>query len=110
MSWDKTYDDGYHAYVILLPREKCSEEKDDDCDGNCSKRQGKFDVRLVSHNDNELNSETQEEKEVEFQQRDVNLIGQIPTLHAEICADMLVNGPRELIVEFPRNARQQNGP
>lgn len=67
-----------------------------------------------------MDGEAQEEEEIELQQRDVNLnrdrlvtepkegvghdtnlVSQIAALHLQISADVLVDCPRELVVEFP---------
>lgn len=61
------------------------------------------------HHDQELDGKAKEKEEIELQQSDVNLVGEVATLHAQVRADVLVDGPRELVVQLPRDKGHQKG-
>ena len=61
------------------------------------------------HNNHKLHSESEEEEKVEFEQGNVDLKGQISSLHSQVGRDMLVNGPRKFVVELPGTNGKQRG-
>lgn len=56
-----------------------------------------------------MDGKAEEEEEVEFQEGDVDLEDEVAALHAQIGGDVLVDGPREFVVEFPRDEGQTDG-
>lgn len=54
----------------------------------------------AADNNDELDGEAETEEEVEFEERDVNLVGEVAALQTEVGADMFVDGPGEFVVEF----------
>lgn len=56
-----------------------------------------------------MDGESQEEEEIELEDRDINLVLEISALHSQVGRDSLVDGPGKLIVQFPGAAGQENG-
>jgi hypothetical protein len=119
-----TYNCGNHADEIFTFGAPCCQEKEDNCNGKCGDSEVEFDVCGVCHDDEELHFEAKEKKEIELEESNVNLgisrqyfsaevmrewqyqthlINQISPLQAQIGANLLVNGPREFIVQLPRD-------
>lgn len=69
----KAYNCGNHADFALTPCEETGHEQDDDCHRDCSNCQRKFYGSLIHNDDNKLNREPEEEKEIKFQEGDVDL-------------------------------------
>lgn len=55
-----------------------------------------------------MDCESDEEEEVELEERDIDLEGQVPSLHPQIGTDVFVDRPGELIVQFPCDKRQKD--
>lgn len=112
-----------HSELVLPSRPECCHNEDDDSDRDSGDRNPFLGICDVVDDNEELYSEAQEEEEIELQQSNVNLYNvsislhtkfvslwsylecQETTLHSEVCADMLVDCPRKLIVQFPRLER-----
>lgn len=60
------------------------------------------------HHDQKLHGKAEEKEEIKLQQSDVDLVGEVATLHAQIRTNMLVDGPCELIVQFQCNEGHQD--
>ena len=114
-------DDGEeHAELVLSSGPECCHDEDDDRDWDSGDRDPFLGVCDVVDDDEELDCEAQKEEEIELQQSDVNLFSlsfsphsaigvtlsylecQETTLHSEVCANVLVDCPRKLIVQLPR--------
>ena len=55
-----------------------------------------------------MNSETEEEKEIELEKRNVHLISEVSPFHPQVGADMFVDGPCEFVIQFPREETHGN--
>jgi hypothetical protein len=122
-----TYNHHHRSSDIFAAHHPRSEKQDDNGDGHRRNRNGKLGIILVNRlqNHNPLDTVAEEEEKVELENRNVHLselvlrkrashglsylIEQIATLHAQIGTDGLVNGPGELLIEFPSGQAQQQG-
>jgi hypothetical protein len=101
-----TYDNRNHSCQALPPSEECGHDEDENRHRDGSYRQGE--LRFVSlHNNHKLHGKSKEEKKVEFEKGDVDLKGQIPSLHAEVGRNVLVDGPCKFVVQLPRRNREE---
>lgn len=104
----KAYDDANHASSGFTSDEPSSTQQNNDGYGNRDDRQVELGIVLGGGDHNqELHGKAEEEEEIELQQSDVDLIGEVATLHAEVRTDVLVNRPRKLVVQLPRNEDHQ---
>jgi len=109
-------------HSLLLP---ASEERSGGQEGNGDWQCGNGDIKLIvlpaddatlaggeagsgRNDDDELNGEANEEEEVELQESDENLEGEVTLLHAKVGTDMLVDAPCKLIVQLPADNAHEN--
>ena len=71
---ETTYYNGTHTNFTFPPSPHRGHEQNENCYGNCGNSQTEFRILLIDHDDNELNRESKEKEEVEFQKSNVNLI------------------------------------
>jgi hypothetical protein len=103
-----TYDNDDHARSEFASDEKGTAEQNDDCHGDRNDGQVKLGIVLGGgHHDQELDGKAKEKEEIELQQSDVDLVGEVATLHAQVRTNVLVDGPRELVVQLPRDKGHQ---
>ena len=115
-----TYNDNDHANYSLSAHKPGATDQNKNGHGDGSHSKRKFNIHAGrGDQDEELHRKAQEEKEIEFQESDIdlcykrlvvlwmgevepntNLIGEVATLHLQIGTDMLVDGPCELVVEL----------
>lgn len=115
-----TYNDNDHANHGFSAHKPGATDQNENGHGDGSHSKRKFDIHAGrGDQDEELHRKAQEEKEIEFQESDIdlfcdrlvvlrmgeveqntNLIGEVATLHLQIGTDMLVDCPCELVVEF----------
>ena len=69
-----------HARKTLLSSKIAGQDKDQDCDGDCSDRQSKFNILDIHDNNDELDGEPKEEEEVKLEERDVDLYARFSDL------------------------------
>ena len=74
-----------HATDVFSSGEECSHDQDDDGDWNGSNSKRKFEAASVDDNDHELHGKAEKEEEIELQERDIDLVRQVPSFQAEIC-------------------------
>ena len=67
------YNDGNHSGKALFPSKIPGHDENEDRNRDGGDRQTKFNVFHIHHDDHELDGESKEEKEVEFEECDVNL-------------------------------------
>lgn len=96
-----THNDSHHAYDAFPSREDSSHDEDQDCHRDGSDGQPEFDIASIYDDHDELDGKTDEQEEVKFEKRNVDLECQVPPLHAQVCTDMLVNRPGKFVIQFP---------
>lgn len=67
-------DDGYHTQFGLSASEEGSQQQEGNCDRNGRDGQSELNLVLVIGEHQELDGESEEKKEIKFQQSDVNLV------------------------------------
>jgi len=123
---EEKQDNDDHAEGGFPSDEPGRTDQDKDGHGDGDDGQIEFSIMIVQrNNDQELDGETEEEKEIKFQQSNVDLekpsqrvnrmecwnktylISQISAFHTQIGTDVLVDCPGELVVQFPRHEGHQ---
>ena len=75
----KAHNNRDHSQQALPPCEQASHEENQDCDRDCGNCEGEFDIPCIHNDDDELDGESKEEEEVEFQECNVDLMAQVST-------------------------------
>lgn len=113
------YDDARLAEIPLAACEDRGEQQDDNCDRYRCNGQPEFRIAGSIDDNDELDREAEEEEKVELEQGNVDLesscqqcdlsvkvkktdlVDQVSPLQAQVCRDVLVDGPRKLVVQLP---------
>jgi len=101
--------DNNSADQVFAPGEPESCEHDDDgCRNGCGCGIS-LNVVLATDYDDKLDGETKAEKEVEFQEGDVDLVGKVAALHTQVGGNVFVDGPGKFVVELVSAECHNNG-
>jgi len=102
----------------------CLKKKEQDDDGHGRHRHPEFGLLGVWHADEKLHDETDKEEKVKLQHSNVDLhwleddwrqreqvylIKQIPSLHAQVGANLLVDAPSEFFIQLPGQEGHADG-
>jgi hypothetical protein len=105
-----TYNDDNHSRCRFSAYKPSTTQQDDNGDRDGCHGERKLGSTFSRDQHQELDGETQEEEEIKLQEGDVNLVSEVTALHLQIRADMLVDSPRELVIEFPSDKSHQQCP
>lgn len=108
MKLQYTHNHSAHDGLAFSSCSPNSSKQKQDCEWNDNNSEFEFNIVCLQDDDNKLYGEAEKEEKVELEQCDKNLICEIATLHPEICRNVLVNAPGELIVELPADDGHEN--